>query len=101
MGLRDTRSARGSYADPECDIAGLAAAALVDQGLDTRLAEEAVETARSVNSFGIWIRAQESKRKLVEVPFQVLGATDGEGAPAMPTILRGVIDLAFEEEAGW
>jgi ATP-dependent helicase/nuclease subunit A len=46
---------------------------------------------------GIWRRALESERRLVEVPFQVLQ----EQAGALPTILRGVIDLAFREDGGW
>jgi len=35
------------------------------------------------------------------VPFQTLLSTEHEDPNAVPTILRGVIDLVFREEAGW
>jgi ATP-dependent helicase/nuclease subunit A len=87
--------------NPESDLGNLAAAALADQGLDSALAEDAIETARSVTRSEIWLRAQTSKRVLVEAPFQILGAIEDDGSAAVPTILRGVVDLAFEEPDGW
>lgn len=87
--------------NPESDLTSLAEAALADQGLDVALTEEAAETARSVTRSDIWQRALASKKVLVEVPFQVLHTNDREETASMPTIVRGVIDLAFEEPEGW
>ena len=49
----------------------------------------------------IWQRAQRSKRRLVEVPFQTLLAPDHAQSAGLPTVLRGTIDLIFEEPGGW
>jgi ATP-dependent helicase/nuclease subunit A len=49
----------------------------------------------------IWKRAQRSSRRLVEIPFQTLLAPDHAQAAGLPTVLRGTIDLIFEEPAGW
>ena len=48
----------------------------------------------------IWQRAQASTRRLVEVPLQTCLLAE-ESSVKLPTILRGVIDLAFEEPSGW
>ncbi len=86
---------------PETDLLGLARASLEQQGLDPALAEKAVETVRAVMGSDIWIRAQASPCRLVEVPFQTLMPTDPNDANSVPTILRGVIDLVFREDQGW
>jgi len=87
--------------DPSTDLSGLASAALTEQGLDPALAEHAVETVASVTSSEIWKRALESSRRVVEAPFQRLVLDEGTDSPERGTILRGVIDLAFLEDAGW
>jgi ATP-dependent helicase/nuclease subunit A len=48
----------------------------------------------------LWRRAERSSCRLIEAPLAAtLAATDSpDGAP---TVLRGVIDLAFREPAGW
>jgi len=46
-----------------------------------------------------WTRVLRAEKKLFEVPFAVL--MDGPGAPAVPTVLSGVIDLVFLEKGGW
>ncbi len=84
-------------AEPSGDIEMLAAAALAEAGLASSLAPEAAALARSVLDSEIWSRARRSPSRLVEVPFQVM---HDEGVP-VPTILRGVVDLAFREEDGW
>ncbi len=86
---------------PGADILGLAHAALEEEELDPGRAEEAVETVQSVMRSEIWRRALAAKRRMTEVPFERLLAS-GEAAPgAPPTLLRGVIDLVFEEPSGW
>lgn len=85
---------------PESDLRPLAYTALEEQGLSTSLVEEALATVRSVTESVIWRRARSASRFFVEVPFTRLLEPGAEGA-TLPTILRGVIDLAFEEPDGW
>ncbi len=82
---------------PDSKLDALARAALSEQGLDPALAEHALETVASVTRSEVWKRALDSQRRLVETPFQRL-MPDKETNRG--TILRGVIDLAFLEEAG-
>lgn len=87
--------------DPRAELRDLAYASLQHEGLDPVRADEAVAVVRSVTASEIWKRAQASDRRLAEVPFQTLmpaGSPEGGG---VPTILRGVIDLAFHEAKGW
>jgi len=58
--------------------------------------EQIIEIAQRVASSAIWQRAQQAKQRLVEVPY-VRPIADDE----LPTLERGVIDLAFEEDEGW
>jgi ATP-dependent helicase/nuclease subunit A len=85
---------------PDAEIESLAAAALSEQGLDSNLATEALETVRSVIQSKIWERALAAEQRLVEVPFQRLIKRDGD-SEAVDTVLRGIIDLAFREPQGW
>ena len=87
--------------DARVDLRGLARSCLAEQGLNPALAEKAVEVVQAVTGSDIWRRAQASSRRLVEVPFQTLLPTNPETGDAVPTILRGVIDLVFREDAGW
>jgi len=82
--------------DGGADLLPLARAVLAEQGMDLELDRLAVETVQSVNGCRIWQRARRSRRRLTEVPFQVLE----QGEPH-PTVVRGVIDLVFEEAQGW
>lgn len=84
---------------PESDLSGLALSALADQGLAPALANDAIDTVRSVMASEIWKRALAARRKFVEIPFQLLMAEAAE-APG-DTIVRGVIDLVFLDESGW
>ncbi len=86
--------------DPNADIRALAKSVIADQGLDLALTEEATATVESVIRSDLWKRAGRSPNRLVEVPFQRL-LPGGEDAGSTDTILRGVIDLAFEEPDGW
>jgi|LSQX01.3.fsa_nt_gb ATP-dependent helicase/nuclease subunit A len=84
----------------DADLMVLAHSGLQEQGLDPSLAAKAVEIVRAVMESEIWKRAVASPCRLVEVPFQTLLPTTGD-VDDVPTILRGVIDLVFHEEAGW
>ena len=51
----------------------------------------------------IWRRAERASQRLVEVPFTIClppGDPLIEAAP-LPTLVRGVVDLAFREAGGW
>lgn len=74
--------------------------ALAEQGLDPATTPAAVRVVEQVTSSEIWRRALNSKRWLVEVPF-VTHITAEQSTTGLPTVLRGVIDLAFEEQDGW
>jgi ATP-dependent helicase/nuclease subunit A len=83
--------------NPEGDLQGLARTALVEQGLDASLAEMAAETVSAVMKADIWQRAMASRRRFAEVPFEILL----EREAAVPVLVRGSIDLVFEESDGW
>ena len=83
---------------PDSELDAFARAALSEQGLDSALAEDALETVASVTRSEIWKRALESPRRLVEAPFQRLVPDEETNGTTRGTILRGVIDLAFLED---
>ena len=72
-----------------------AVSALRTAELEPALAAEAVAVVRRVMGSDLWRRAQSARQLLTEVPFTVCRPAD-DGA-----VVRGVIDLAFEEEGGW
>jgi ATP-dependent helicase/nuclease subunit A len=59
-----------------------------------------VSTVRAVQQSAIWKRARASQHLLVEVPL-ILQVPAGEGGVDLPSVRRGVIDLAFRESEGW
>ena len=97
--------------EPGRDLSGQARAALREQGLPPARASEALALVAAVQASEIWRRAARADRLLVEVPFEIcLIPGDplllaGEGSPeaggAVPVLVRGVVDLAFREAAGW
>jgi ATP-dependent helicase/nuclease subunit A len=86
--------------EPNAELRRLALARLENEGLDPALAERAVAMAQRVTRSEIWRRAQQSSRCLVEVPFHIF-RPQGCASSTVPTLVRGVIDLAFREPAGW
>ncbi len=82
---------------PAGDLLPLAVSALPEHGLDPADARAAVAVVRSVMRSDLWRRAQAGKPCLAEVPIQFIQPE----AAALPTIVRGVIDLVFREPAGW
>ncbi len=68
-----------------------------EYGVATDRVDELVATVRSVEASEIWKRALEAKRCYSELPFETT-VLDDEGRPQL---LRGVIDLIFEEQDGW
>jgi ATP-dependent helicase/nuclease subunit A len=86
--------------EPDCDRHALARMALAEQELDPAAAPAAVRLVEQVTASEIWLRALNSKQRLVEVPF-VTRIRAEQSTTGLPTVLRGVIDLAFEEHDGW
>jgi len=101
--------------EPDRDLLATARAALEEQGLPTARAPEALAVVDAVRGSEIWRRAAAAGRTLVEVPFEICLAPGDDlvpglaaagerwpgGAGAVPVLVRGVIDLAFREAAGW
>jgi len=86
--------------NPQDDLNDMARMALAEQQLDPALSAAAVNVVRQVIRSELWQRAQQSQQRLMEVPFETR-LPPGEGAEPLPTLLRGVIDLAFLEDGGW
>jgi ATP-dependent helicase/nuclease subunit A len=84
--------------DEGADLKAVARAILEDEeiALGERL-EEAVELVESVTRSEIWQRARHALERHIEVPFTV-PEEDGAGGFS---VLRGQVDLAFREAAGW
>ena len=85
---------------PQADLEWLAEASLSDMGIDIGLAKEAIQTVHAVTGSDIWMRAGDSEHHMVEVPFQV-AVDGGVETGAKRQIMKGIIDLAFKEPAGW
>jgi ATP-dependent helicase/nuclease subunit A len=83
--------------EPGAGLQRLAGSILVEHGLDAGLSDAAARVVEQVRSSEIWRRARRAPRRLTEVPFQLLDR-DGSG---LEVVVRGVIDLVFEEPDGW
>jgi ATP-dependent helicase/nuclease subunit A len=91
-----------ALARPDVDLHQLARLTLVEEGLDISEAENAVQLVLRVLGSKILRRAKAASRHLVEIPFQkLIPASAPNAVGGLPTVLRGVIDLAFFEPAGW
>jgi ATP-dependent helicase/nuclease subunit A len=86
---------------PMADWKGTAPLLVEDQGLGREFADMCIDVVRRVMQSALWQRASESSCRLVEVPFATLVGSPAEVSANLPTILRGVLDLAFREERGW
>jgi ATP-dependent helicase/nuclease subunit A len=100
--------------EPAAKLGELARSALAEQELDPALADEALATVAAVRASALWARAAAAERTLVEVPFEIVLAPGdallahlrgsgaaGETPAALPTLVRGVVDLAFREGGRW
>jgi len=85
---------------PDANLDSLAKMAVAEQELAPDAAPAALQVIKQVTESAVWLRALNSMQRLVEVPFVTQFAAD-QSAAGLPTVLRGVIDLAFEEEDGW
>ena len=87
--------------NPEADLKRAFKTARGDDDFQTKYGELAETTVRGVMQSDLWLRAQQSERRLIEVPFQVLQERMTDPGTIMPTILRGTVDLIFKENDGW
>jgi ATP-dependent helicase/nuclease subunit A len=84
---------------PDADLRFEAKSALQEEELDASLAGDAAKTVAAVMQSDIWRRARAAKRALAEAPFYRLIPAAGDKKSC---IVRGYIDLAFQEEdGGW
>lgn len=85
------------HKSPEADLRPTALRLARDYNLGSSRVDELISTVQSVTASDIWKRAQASKCCYSELPFEtIITGDDGK-----PQLVRGVIDLIFEEEDGW
>ena len=89
--------------DESVDLSLVGANALAEEERPAEELAEILRVADAVRASELWARARRAKRRLVEVPFAVEVGRDelrqAEGPDRV--LLRGGIDLVFEEEDGW
>jgi ATP-dependent helicase/nuclease subunit A len=99
---------------PDADLESLAPGVASEHEIERDLIETLIASVRAVMASALWRRASAARRRLVEVPVE--GVVDDEAMTwawgdipkenfpsddGTPTLARGVIDLAFEEDDGW
>ncbi|MEW6238694.1 MAG: UvrD-helicase domain-containing protein [Candidatus Omnitrophota bacterium] len=83
--------------DPAADLNQLARTVLAEEELEENWLDELKDAVLSVTRSEIWRRAQASRQRMTEVPFETMVHAGKE----LPTLQRGVIDLVFLEANGW
>ena len=82
---------------PKADLRSSAITLAREYDLGSERVDELLATVKSVTQSKIWKRAQAATRCFSELPFET-STPDHSGKL---TIIRGVIDLIFEEPDGW
>ncbi|MCA0757029.1 UvrD-helicase domain-containing protein [Paenibacillus sp. N4] len=73
-----------------------------EEGVEEKWLEQADQTAWLVTESPVWARSVRAKRCYHEFSFMTARAVSGkDSASTITALLRGVIDLVFEEEDGW
>ncbi len=89
--------------NPDLPLEPLARNLLHEEEVAPDLLAEVLHVAASVTASNLWARALRSPRRYVEVPFEMvvpskdLGLADGPAG----TLLKGAMDLVFEEDGVW
>ncbi|MBD2872551.1 UvrD-helicase domain-containing protein [Paenibacillus arenilitoris] len=84
------------------DLAVFCRMAAEEEGVEEKWLEQAQDTVLQVAESGLWKRSIQAKRCYHEFSFMTARVLSDEGSTAAVTsLLRGVIDLVFEEEEGW
>jgi ATP-dependent helicase/nuclease subunit A len=88
---------------PGLELLPLAENLLREEELPPELLDAVLRTAASVTSSPLWTRAERAQRRFVEAPFAMLVPSRSLGIADAPaeTLLKGTIDLVFEEDGVW
>ena len=88
---------------PGVDLPGLASNLMREEEVPADLLGEALRVAASVTTSDLWTRALKSPRRYVEVPFEMVVPSEdlGLGDGPAQTLLKGAMDLVFEENGVW
>lgn len=70
---------------------------MMEEGLDACRREEVLVTINTARQTDLWQRAAAASRRLLESPLMI----QETGNDGRPQIVRGIVDLAFEEADGW
>ena len=85
---------------PDADLYSLAMSALEKAELPVTLVDSVITTVEQVSTSNLWRRAQNAQCCLTEVPL-AMPVPVSKADSGLPTVLRGVIDLVFQEVKGW
>jgi ATP-dependent exoDNAse (exonuclease V) beta subunit len=88
---------------PGLELLPLAENLLREEELPPELLDAVLRVAESVTSSPLWARARKAPRRFVEAPFAMLVPSAELGVSGGPkeTLLKGAIDLVFEEDGVW
>jgi ATP-dependent helicase/nuclease subunit A len=88
---------------PGLDLTPLAVNLMRDEEVAPDLRGEVLRVATSVTGSALWTRALKSPRRYVEVPFEMVVPSKDLGLADAPaaTLLKGAMDLVFEEDGVW
>jgi ATP-dependent helicase/nuclease subunit A len=83
------------------DLEQAARTVLTQIGMDVELLPSCIDAVQKVMSSRLWVRAKQSRRVMTEIPFQMCVTDSADSSASQPLILKGVIDLVFQEDDGW
>ncbi len=88
---------------PDVDLAALAGNLMREEEVPAELLGDVLRVAESVTSSDLWMRARKASRRSVEVPFEMVVPSKDLGFAGGPaeTLLKGAMDLVFEEDGVW
>ncbi|MDQ7792387.1 MAG: UvrD-helicase domain-containing protein [Clostridia bacterium] len=78
-----------------------AAKILEEEGRPVSEAGELLALLEEIQKTDFWRRVEAASERIAEAPLSGLLPTTSPTGRELPTVTQGVIDLAFEEEAGW
>jgi ATP-dependent helicase/nuclease subunit A len=88
---------------PDLPLDPLARNLLREEEVTPDLLGEVLRVAASVTASDLWARASRATRRYVEVPFEMVVPSKDLGLADAPagTLLKGAMDLVFEEDGVW
>ncbi|MHB8182897.1 MAG: UvrD-helicase domain-containing protein, partial [Candidatus Desulforudaceae bacterium] len=85
----------------EKDLDTWAARILAEEGRPVSEASELTDLMHEVQKTPFWKRVESAHERLSEVPLGCLFNTSAPTGETLPTVTKGIIDLAFREDTGW